>query len=177
MLEKQDCKKLTRWNTEKACRPPTNLVSGSAGFTSPLTRSTLIAFEATFSWIHKSRTSKCLKRPSPFRLTIAAAAVASVNKVIFTSATPKSPSRDWKPIDYTAPLITACNSASADESAMVACVELHDFINEPKYVKVPPLVDRRDSLHPAQSLSVYVAMSVRHFQPPNNATPSRHLAK
>ena len=128
-------------------------VARSAGLSAPATFSSPSASALTWSCSHRYRTLRCLNLPRPARRTIPIAALASVCTV-HSTAVPKSASIVMRPRPWAAPFVRAQSSASALESATVACVLDHDFRQWLPQRIIPPLVLLHVVLQPAHSLSV-----------------------
>ena len=133
-----------------------------AYFYAPATFSSPSASALTWSCSHRYRTLRCLNLPRPARRTIPIAALASVCTV-HSTAVPKSASMVMRPKPWAAPFVRAYSSASALESATVACVLDHDFKQWLPQRIIPPLVLLHVVLQPAQSLSVKTWMWLGRF--------------
>lgn len=110
------------------------------------------SFSRTFCWIHNSETSKFRILPIPSRRAIPSAAVAS-DKISMSCLMPRSSPTLRRPIPMSAPLHRPVISASPEDKAKVACVLDQCFKQCWPNIAAPPLVLRRETRHPAKSVS------------------------
>ena len=127
------------------------LVNMSAGLAVPTTLVRLTPLAETRSCNHKYWVWMWRSLPNPDRWLIAIAADASDHKPTLSSS-PKLAPFDLRPSDWLAPLSKTYSSTSALLNAMMVRLDDHGLMQcDPKNA-LPPLVDLRDVISPAQSL-------------------------